>query len=119
MFHVKHRKNAALKGVWSGSRGGLNRSNAPLNRASGGLVGICFVAAGLLLAACSPSEEVARDAGVAKSAATAPTKAMASCMALSWLTANRGLASRTCSRARLASCRTAASLRSSTPATAA
>ncbi len=75
MFHVKHRKNAALKGVWSGSRGGLNRSNAPLNRASGGLVGICFVAAGLLLAACSPSEEVARDAGVAKSAATAPTPA--------------------------------------------
>ena len=77
MFHVKHRQNAALRGVWRGSRGGLERSNAPLERAGRGLAGAwiakaCLSCGVLLLAACSSPEEIARDTGVAATTASAP-----------------------------------------------
>lgn len=76
MFHVKHRKNAALRGVWRGSRGGLERSNTPLERAGRGLAGVCIVTpclslGVLLLAACSSPEEIAHDTGVAATTASA------------------------------------------------
>ncbi len=72
MFHVKQSHNAAQEGVWKGSRGGLNRSKAPLERARGGLMGVCFGTAALLLAACSSPEEIARDTGTAAAEASAP-----------------------------------------------
>ena len=77
MFHVKHRQNAALRGVWRGSRGGLERSNAPPERAGRGLAGAwiakaCLSCGVLLLAACSSPEEIARDTGVAATTASAP-----------------------------------------------
>ena len=77
MFHVKHRQNAALRGVWRGSRGGLNRSNGGLDRSGGGLAGVCILTlslsfGSLSLAACSSPEEIARDTGVAATTAAPP-----------------------------------------------
>lgn len=74
MFRVKHWPSRGLKGVWRGSKGGLNPLRPGLNARRAGLA--LILAAGL--AGCSSPEEVAEGAGVVAKQAASTSSASAS-----------------------------------------